>query len=233
MSPSASNAQFDIGPMITASWEIFKNNLGPLLGGAVVVGGTVVIVALVIPVILILIGGNTLLFSLLAAGLAKICQIGVFILAGPLLAGLYKLCLDGVRGHPLDFGDVFWGFKNFLNTFLAYLVITIFTMVGMIFCIIPGFLVAILYLPTYLFIIDQGLDFWDAMEASRKMVMNNFGQWLLLGVVGMVMNLAGVLACGIGSFVTMSLVLLVVALAYEQEREAVPLTTASPASPAI
>jgi uncharacterized membrane protein len=206
MSPSASNVQFDIGQMITTSWEIFKNNLGPLLGGAVVV------------------------LALISAG--SMVYIGGIILSGPLVAGFYKVCLAGVRGEPLDFGDVFWGFKKFLPTFLAYLVTTIFAGIGMIFCIIPGILVAILYFPTYLFIIDQGLDFWDAMEASRKMVMNNFGQWLLLGVVTILLSIAGMLACCVGSFVAMPIVFLMITMAYEQERKAVPVSMAPPAPPA-
>lgn len=191
---SQTNVQFDVGQLLGEAWNLFKDNIGPFLGGVLV------------------------MLVLLSA--SSITYIGPIILSGPMMLGLYKMILSAIRRQPVEFGDLFSGFKQFLPGFLAYLVITIFTSVGMIFCIIPGILISILYAPTYLFILDDNLDFWNAMEASRKMVMNNFGQWLVLSLILFLINLAGTLACCVGILVSMPVSLLVIALAYDLQRRA-------------
>jgi len=191
--------------MISASWDVFKNNAGILLGATVVV------------------------YALMAAG--SIVYIGGIILAGPLMVGLYKIALEGARGEAMDFSDVFSGFKKFLPSFLAYLLITVFSGIGMIFCIIPGILISIMYMPTFLFIVDQNLDFWDAMEASRKMVMNNFGAWILLMVVVCLMNIVGMLVCCVGMLVTAPMSMVMICMAYDLEMNAIRPAVVPPAPP--
>ncbi|HPO14017.1 MAG TPA: hypothetical protein PLI09_11270 [Candidatus Hydrogenedentes bacterium] len=196
---SQANVNFDIGSMISESWNIFKNNAGPLIGGFVVasvivlVGGMIPIIGMVIPIVIM----------------------------GPFMLGIFKMARSAVAGQPVEFSDIFSGFQKFLPAFLAYLVITIFTMIGMIFCILPGLFVSMLYLPTYLFILNDNLDFWPAMEASRKMVMNNVGQWILLYLVFLGLNLLGVMACCVGIFVTGPIMAILIVLAFNMERNAV------------
>ncbi len=69
---------------------------------------------------------------------------------------------------------------------------------------------------TYLVLLDTGLDFWGAMEASRKKVMENFGQWVVLGLLLMVLNILGSIPCGLGLLVTMPMSLVIICLAYDQ-----------------
>jgi uncharacterized membrane protein len=190
---SQSKVTFDPGDIIGTSWGIFKNNVGPLLGGNLV-----------------------MLIILCVSGMVPF---GSLVLAGPLMLGMYKMTRVAIRGEAVEFGYLFSGFQKFLPAFLASLLITIFSCIGMIFCIIPGILISILYLPTYLFILDDNLEFWDAMEASRRMVMNNFGQWIVLGLVLFLLNVAGFLACGVGSLVTMPMTYIAIALAFDQEHQ--------------
>lgn len=205
---SISKPQFDVGKIIGDSWGIFKGNVGPLLGAVVVMWVIVVVSGWVF--------------------------IGPIILTGPLLLGLFKMAQSAVREQPVEFGDLFSGFQKFLPAFLAYLLITIFSAIGMIFCIIPGILISILYTPTYLIILNGNLGFWDAMEASRKMVMDNFGQWIILSLVLFVLNLVGALACGVGLLVTMPMSLIIITVAYDLECQAADSTAAiSPAPPVL
>ncbi len=191
---SQAGVQFEIGQVLGRSWEIFKANLGPLLGGFLVM--------------FVIIGASSAVY------------IGPIILSGPMTLGFYKMARTAVNGQSVEFSDLFSGFQKFLPAFLAYLIIAIFTSIGMIFCILPGILVSLVYMPTYLFILDDNLDFWNAMEASRKMVMNNFGQWLLLLVVLFALNLVGMLACCVGFVVTAPVSILAITLAYDMERRA-------------
>lgn len=204
---STTKVTFEIGKILSRSGEVFKNNLGPLLGAT-----------LVMWVIL---------------GVSGVIYIGPLVLAGPLTLGLYKMVQAALRGQPVEFGDLFSGFQKFLPAFLANLIITVFSAIGMIFCIIPGLLIGILYIPTYLFILDDNLEFWNAMEASRKMVMNNFGQWIILALVLFVLNLAGALVCCIGMAVTMPISMIAIAIAYTLEREAASGTTPGSSPPPV
>lgn len=64
-------------------------------------------------------------------------------------------------------------------------------------------------------IADRRLDFWPAMKASRAQVRRHW--WTVFGllVVAALMNLAGLLVCCVGTFVTMPVVFLMMLLAYE------------------
>ena len=184
--------QFDFGQLISDSWRIFSSNAGPLLGGVVI---TAIIVAV----------GN---------GMAMVVG---SLLMGPLTLGLFKMARDASRGGKADFVDLFFGFREkFIHAFVANLLISIFTAVGFILCIVPGILVSILYMLTYLFLLETNLDFWGAMEASRKKVMEDFGQWLLLGLLLMALNLVGSIPCGLGLLVTAPMTLVALTLAYDQ-----------------
>ena len=196
---SQSKVVFDPGDIISKSWVIFTNNVGPLLGA------------------------NLIMIIILSV--SSVVPFGPLVLVGPLMLGMYKMTRAAIRGENVEFGDLFSGFPKFLPTFLASLLITIFSCIGMIFCIVPGILVSILYLPTYLFILDDNLDFWNAMEASRRMVMNNLGQWLILALVLCVLNIAGCLACGVGLLVTIPMMYIAITIAFDQEHQGFSIVT--------
>ncbi len=197
--------KFDIMQLFKDSWELFKNNVSPLLGGYLIV--------------------------MVIVSVSGLVYIGPLVLGGPLALGLFKMTRLAVKGEPIEFNELFSGFQRFVDAFLAYLVITLFTMVGTILCVIPGLLVGIAYTPTYLFMLDDKLAFWDAMEASRKMVMNNPGQWILLWLALCLFNLLGLLACCVGIILTGPVSLLVITLAYDAERKAVAGPVAAPEVP--
>lgn len=205
MSTATGKVQFDFGQMVQTSWELLKKYPGPLVGGLVI------------------------MIALNAAG--NMIYIGSLILSGPLTVGMYMIALAAVRGQNVELADLFAGFKKFLPSFLAYLVTMIFTIVGMVFCIIPGIFVALIYSLVYLFIIDENMDFWPAMEASRKMVMNNLGQWILLFLVIILINLAGALACCVGLLISSPIAFLMITMGYEQERRALAASSYSADSP--
>ncbi len=196
-------AVFKPGDLVSRSWDVFKDNLGPLLGGFVII------------------------IALISA--SSVVYFGPLILGGPLSLGYYKMVRDAIAGRRVELGDLFHGFHRFLPAFLAYLVIAIFSIIGTVLCIIPGILVGIVYAPVYLFILDGENDFWQAMESSRKMVMDNFMQWLLLTAVLFLLNLGGLLLCCVGILATAPMSAIVIALAYDQELGLAALdTTAAP-----
>lgn len=183
---------FPIGDMIKEAWEIFKVNALILIGGILIMAA-------------IIIGANSFTF-----GLAGI------VLQGPLMLGYYIVILRLVRKQPVEFGNLFDGFKQFLPAFLANLLVSIFTAIGLILCILPGLFVALMYILVYFYIHDKQMDFWPAMEASRQRIMENVGPWIILWLVFLGLNILGSLACGIGVLITGPLTFVMVGLAYKK-----------------
>jgi uncharacterized membrane protein len=188
---SSSNPQFSPIDLIKASWGPTTANAGPLIGG--------VVLALII-----------------TFGSSFIPFVGPLLVQGPLQFGLYTVALAASRGKVADFQDVFAGFQNFVPAFVAGLLVGIFTTIGTIFCVIPGILVSILYLPVYLYMIEEKLDFWPAMERSRIVVMDNFAQWGLLFLVIFLMNaIATVFTCGLGLLITIPMTMVTISKAFD------------------
>lgn len=138
-----------------------------------------------------------------------------FLVTGPMMGGMFLVIMDIMQGTPFNAMRVFDGFKNLVPLVLIGILTSVFTMVGLILLIIPGFIVMGWYLFPYLFAIDEEMDFWQAMEASRKIGFANQVQVTLMALVLGVINLAGLLALGVGMLVTIPLSLCVVVKAYE------------------
>lgn len=197
MGMGASQPQFDIGQLLSRSWQVFTANVGILLGGLVLF---IVIQAAV--------NGVLALASLPAAG--------HLVIGGPLTFGYSAVSLRLIRGERVEFGDLFVGFQRFLPTFLANLLISIFFTIGTFLCVIPGLVVAVLYGITFLFMFDRNQDFWPAMESSRQTVMEGFWPWCLLWLVLLALNLAGAIVCGVGLLISIPVSALMLAQAYDQ-----------------
>jgi len=82
-------------------------------------------------------------------------------------------------------------------------------------CLIPMIYLSISWIFTLPLIIDKQMDFWPAMQASRKMVGKHwwpvFGLFVLMGLL----NIAGLLACCVGILVTIPIGLGAWMYAYE------------------
>lgn len=157
----------------------------------------------------------TLVYAAINVVMALIPFLGALasmVINPPLLAG-YFLVADKIRnGQTPTFENFFDGFKmNFLQLFLLSLVAGIFIAFGTLFCIIPGIWLAVSYVISTPILLFSGLEFWDAMEASRKIVAKNF--WMFLGVL-ILMFLAGalftVITCGLGSVIVTPMIYIMI-----------------------
>ncbi len=110
----------------------------------------------------------------------------------------------------------FSGFtKRFLHLFLGGFVAWMLTIIGYLFLIIPGVYLMVAWIFALPLIIDKQIDFWPAMELSRKVVTRHWWKFLGFCLVLDLLVLAGVLACGIGVFVTMPIAIAALMYAYE------------------
>jgi len=153
--------------------------------------------------------------SLFILWLANGTGFGIFLM-GPLVGGtfyaVHRLMLTG----RAEVGDLFKGFSVFVPLMVAGLLTSIFMGIGTILCLVPGIIAYFMYQMTYLFILDRRLDFWPAMEASRKLYFANFWSLTLLYLFQGVLTTAGTLACCVGVFFAYPLTEAMTASAYRQ-----------------
>jgi uncharacterized membrane protein len=157
--------------------------------------------------------GNFILVT--AIGLA-LSAVGSFVVTGPILAGFFLVVRRRILEHRTDLNDLFAGFSRFVDAFLAHVVTSVFLLVGLAFCIVPFFIVAAFYLFTYLFMVDRQLAFWDAMEASRKLVMQNLVGYTSFCLLLILFNFFGLLLVGVGLLVTIPVSVAAVCVAYNE-----------------
>ncbi len=138
------------------------------------------------------------------------------LLTGPLIAGLYLYFLKKIRREPATVETAFSGFsKRFLHLFLASFAVTALTILGFFCFVIPGIYLCVGWLFTLLLVIDKGLDFWPAMELSRKVVHKHWWKVLLLMLVFGGLYLIGFMACGVGIFLAAPVAIAMLVYAYE------------------
>jgi len=91
-----------------------------------------------------------------------------FLISAPLSGGFWIAALQSVKKQSTVIGDFFKGFKYFVPLVLANVVMFLLVALGMILLIIPGVYLSVSYCFTIPIILDRGMDFWPAMEASRR-----------------------------------------------------------------
>ena len=186
--------QIKIGEYISQGFEVFKKYPSNFVGFF----GLTALVAVVLNLIPIL-GG-----------------IASSIIGAPLGAGFTFVVLAIIRNQPFVFQDFFKGLNNkyFLQIFLISLVGGAITALGIFLLIIPGIYIAVSYSFAVQIAIDWELDFWEALETSRKLISKNwFSMFGFLLVLTMI-NIGGILLLGIGIFFTAPITICALIIAY-------------------
>jgi hypothetical protein len=188
------NVDIDIGSAISRGWALVMANL-PVLAGATVVAWAIGVGLGFLPII----GW--------AAG----------VLVGSILhAGVLYMFIRRIRGEDVQLGDLFAGFNIApVPLILAGLLCAALITVGTILCVLPGIYLAVGYLFVLPLVIDKKLDFWPAMEVSRRVVTKHWWSMLLFVIVLILIVCAGALACGLGLIIAMPVVYASAMFVYE------------------
>ncbi len=182
----------EIGRCVGRGWQLIKGNFWLLVGASFVAG--------------LIAGGG---------GLPWVGPLIGLILGGPMMGGLFALYLKRIRGQPATFGDAFVGFSVFLPLMLAQIVSGLLTGLGLLLCILPGIYLGVSWVFTLPLVMDKRLDFWPAMELSRKVVTRHWWQMFGLLILCGLVTLAGLLACCVGIIVTGAIAEAALMYAYE------------------
>lgn len=185
----ARDYRLDIGNCLDRAWTLIKSDFWPIIGVSLLI--------------------------LLIMGASGAVYVGI-VVSGPLMGGLYLYYVKKIRGERAELEDAFSGFKiAFLQLFLGYLVSTLLMFVGFLCCLLPGIYLAIAWQFTHILIIDKRIDFWPAMEVSRKVISKRWWSFLGFAIVMALVNLLGVICCFVGVFVTVPLTMIALMYAYE------------------
>jgi hypothetical protein len=181
-----------IGAYLKTGWALFKQYPGGFLG-----------FSLIYAAITLVLGAVPLMGWLVASAISL-----------PLLMGNFIVSAKLMQGHPAVFSDFFTGFNFFLPLMLVAVISSILVSLGLLLLIIPGVYLAVAFLFTGNLVIDRCLDFWPAMNLSRRTVhpmwFGIFAFFLLL----LLINLAGALCLGLGLLVTEPLTFCALTAAY-------------------
>ncbi|ACF11125.1 protein of unknown function DUF975 [Chlorobaculum parvum NCIB 8327] len=179
---------------VQKGWEMFKEHVGEF------VGFTLLVFAI----------------SLASAKLEALGSLLFSALAAPLYAGYSIAAFRLINGQSLQFSDFFRGFNYFLPLFLAGLASGIIVSVGFMLLIIPGIYLAIGYMLTTFLIIDHRMEFWQAMETSRKIITKNWFAFFVFALVLALINVLGILALGVGLLISAPVTSCAAAIAYKE-----------------
>ena len=216
---SQGDYELDLGGCITRGWELVKNNFWPAIG----ISALVFLASIGINQVFGLLSSgpmNEMIRNQQVSARGILIVLGVTVLGAPfgtiLMAGLFKYFLKLLRNESAGIGDAFSGFGPHTGQLiLLSLVQMVLVILGYCLCIIPGIYLSVAWYFAIPLVIDRGMNFWEAMELSRKMVNKHwfmvFACMLVFGLIGV----AGIIACGIGILFTLPIGIAALMYAYE------------------
>ncbi|GEM_PF-4456091 len=164
-----------VGDCLTKGWEIYRREPGLLTLA-------------------------TLLLVILN-GIASWVPFATFLTYSPLFAGLYLLIIRVKGGETPPLGDLFNGYQQLIPLVVASILTSVITAIGFLLLVIPGLYFSIAYSLTILIIADRKLDFWPAMELSRRSVNAHFMAYLPLALVIVGILILSAIPFGLGLLV--------------------------------
>jgi uncharacterized membrane protein len=135
-------------------------------------------------------------------------------ITSPLLMGNFIVSAKLLHGQTPEFRDFFAGFQYFLPLLLLSLVAGVFIAIGTMLLVIPGLYLIVAYMFASYLVVDRRLDFWPAMELSRRTVTPQWFGYFAFVLLVALLNLAGAVALGVGLLVTIPVSFCAVTAAY-------------------
>ncbi|MDA9755348.1 hypothetical protein N9V29_00085 [Flavobacteriales bacterium] len=149
--------------------------------------------------------------------------LGTLALSGALSFGLSRTMVLIYRGHTPQFETYFDGFKHFLPTLVAFLLVSVIVLVGFVLLIIPGIIAAIGLSQTFYVLQDRPeLGAEGAIRESWRLTWTN-GNMLkvfFMSILSALVALGGLLVLGVGLLFAIPLVSVMAGGLYEELRVA-------------
>lgn len=216
---------FEVGVVLSRSWEIYKSDLGLVVGGQIVAG--LLGIAALVPGMGMLIGavvsadqgGDDMLPLVLGLGIFGfiLLVIGSLVMLW-LNIGVHKLLLGLVRGKDVSFSTLFEGKRCLGRMFACSFLYNIMEQIGQRLCIIPGLLVHVYFWPYMYVLIDDDSPNIQALLESPKVASPSALSSFLLMLVSVGIFCLGMLAIVVGLIFALPFIQLAWAVAYDEMR---------------
>lgn len=208
----------DIVATFTDALETIKQNPAEAIGGAMAIMFVTVIVNLVLALIQGVIvgilsaamsqtGSEAAMYGVMAiqVGLQLISTVILIIIQGVLSGGYYIMWLRMVRGEEVSFNN-FMDVKPFiLPLVLTTLLMQLCIMGGMLLLIVPGIIISLGIWVAPMVVLDKNLSPVDAIKGAWRITDGYKVDIFLLGILMTIVNVIGVIPCGLGLIITIPL----------------------------
>lgn len=115
-----------------------------------------------------------------------------------LVAGLMQMALSKIDGGPVEMGDLFGGFGQFVPMLIGNSLTTLALFIGLLLCLVPGFYLIGAFAFVPILVVRQRLGGVEAISASWEVLRPHaFSMFGLIFVLGLLIIL-GVVACLVG-----------------------------------
>lgn len=102
---------------------------------------------------------------------AVVYALAMLVLGGVIGLGYRRYCLNLIDGTEAEFGDLFSQFSRFLDAFVLYLLMGLFTFLWSLLLIVPGIVAAYSYsMAPYILLEDPGCTPLEAIRRSKEMM---------------------------------------------------------------
>jgi hypothetical protein len=201
-----------VEPILNYAWQVWQQNLGLLLGVTVVVFVITMPVGFVFGIAEGALRANdepelAVIVSLVGQVLSQVIQMFMGI-------GQAQIALKLVRGQRAEFSELFGGGPRFLPVLGASLLAGIAIFLGILACIVPAIILAVMFWPFYWIVVDNKAPVMDSFGAAYKITEGNRGTAILLWLLSVGIMLLGFLALCIGVLFAAPLVTVLWATAY-------------------
>lgn len=149
----------------------------------------------------------TLIMLGISVGISFVPFIGSIVgilIGGPLAYGFSVYFLNLSRGEHTEIGQIFDGFKRFVDCLLAYIVMMIVIVIGFILLIVPGIIAALALSQTFRIMKDDPtIKPVDALMKSHEMMKGHRMDYFILMLSFIGWALLCILTAGLGFLVLM------------------------------
>ncbi|HZS01083.1 MAG TPA: DUF975 family protein [Chloroflexota bacterium] len=180
---------FSMGEALSFGWEVTKAHFLFLVGVVVLAG---------------LIGGLPQAFAEQTRSAALSCVLGIasFVLNTIVGMGLTNIALKLADRQAPELADLFAPAPLFLNYLLAEILYSLMVGIGLVFFIVPGIILGVIFAFYGYVIVDRGAGPIEALGRSAELTKGVRMDLFLFGLLIIGINILGALALGIGLLVS-------------------------------
>jgi len=187
----------DFGDVFSRTWTIFKVQWGMCLVVVILVGVITLVVNLAVSGVCQVIGvaagdpAIAVMFSLLDYVISMLFNVWIGI-------GEALYFLKIARGQKAEIADIFAGGPHFFSILVASLLVALIVLVGLLLCIVPGVIFALMFSQYYFLILDRKVGIIDSLNISKGITTGSKLTLFAIGMVEIAIVFLGALACCVG-----------------------------------